>query len=97
MFTLENRGDQPIAYWGYSAELPQLWVERKTEGAWEETGWDWCGTGLEVQQLAPGAAVIFEFSFRDDPRPLRLATFVFDPEAPQTREKIWSNAAAPRR
>lgn len=94
-FTLENRSERAIGYWGYAPDAPQLWVERLGESGWETTGWDWCGTGLEQQVLAPGASVRFEFPFLNDARPLRLATHVFDPDLPESLEKIWSDPVSP--
>lgn len=59
---LSNPTFQPIYYAGYEWDNPQQWHQRQIRKRWIDTGWDWCGTGMEIHKLEPQSSVQFELS-----------------------------------
>ena len=72
VFRMKNNSLLPIRYEGYG-KTPQLTYQRWKGDAWEDTVWDWCGTGLGTQYMWPGQSVTFEAS-ADPGVPTRVGT-----------------------
>ena len=56
---VRNVGETTLCYWGYGPDMPQRFDETAGAAGWEASGWDWCGTGLECYEIAPGERVVF--------------------------------------
>lgn len=73
-FEVRNETDRTFYYQGYDGapHLPLSMVQHRRGAAWETCGTAlWCGTGVVLHPLAPGAAVELWLLF-DEPAPTRI-------------------------
>jgi hypothetical protein len=73
--TVKNEGSTTLEYSSAGRSGIQLFQEFEETGGWIPAGWDWCGTGKETQQLAPGEQVGLAVGFSDPRRERMLACF----------------------
>jgi hypothetical protein len=52
--TVTNNGDTTLTYYSGGSKHVQLFQECEQNGEWQMGNWDWCGTGKEYFELAPG-------------------------------------------
>ena len=78
---VRNDGKATLIYYAAGPDHPQLYQECEERGAWRASKWDWCGTGKESFELAPGASVEMEVRFWDRAKRERMLThFMEKPE-----------------
>jgi len=75
--TVANQGTTTLMYSAAASDRRRIacFSEREENGAWRPNGWDWCGTGREVFELAPGKQVDLNFEF-DNPERERVLTML---------------------
>ena len=65
LLELRNPTSQTLYFRGYGPKCPQQWYERQSSGTWKDSGWHWCGTGMELRELAAGQSFEFQVSSAD--------------------------------
>jgi hypothetical protein len=73
--TVRNQGTTILTYSSAGRSGIQLFREFEEWGKWAPAGWDWCGTGKEDFELAPGDQVELAVDFWDIRRERMLACF----------------------
>jgi hypothetical protein len=79
---LSNPTQKSIFFYGYGPEYPQQWYQRRVKDNWRHSGWHWCGTGMELHELAGESLLEFKigvfpeeewhFGGYDDGQPFRV-------------------------
>jgi len=77
--TMGNQGTTTLMYSAAATGRRRVacFSEREENGAWRRNGWEWCGTGREVFELAPGKQVDLYFEF-DNPGRERVLTMFME-------------------
>ncbi len=72
---MANEGTTTLEYYSAGRSHIQLFQEFEDLGEWTPTNWDWCETGKDEFELAPGEQVGLAVDFWDPRRERMLATF----------------------
>lgn len=70
-----NRGATTLTYSAGGRSFIDLFQEFEEGGTWAPATWDWCGTGKETYELAPGDEASLEVNFWDARRERMLGCF----------------------
>jgi hypothetical protein len=73
--TLANEGTTTLTYYAADRSGIQLFQEFEEMGVWTAANWDWCGTGKEDYELAPGKQFELAIDFWDTRRERMVACF----------------------
>ncbi len=89
---LANPSGAAIAYTAYSVESPLYRIQFRRDGEWVEHNVGWfCGTGLGMRELLPGAEAVFSVHTVEGDPPMRIGLDV-DRAGLGGRETVWSDA-----
>ncbi len=103
---LTNPLQKPIFYDGYDQSYPQSWYQRRVRSHWVDTGWHWCGTGMELHELQAESSIEMKVSSRPDENwylsvgdrppyrldaPLRVGV-MYGFNADEIERRLWSGA-----
>jgi len=70
--TAKNTGSTTLQYWSAGKSNIQLFQETHDGTKWSNGGWDWCGTGKELFEIAPDKSVDLILNFWQEDRPVRM-------------------------
>ena len=70
--TAKNTGSTTLQYYSAGKSHIQLFQETHDGTKWTNGGWDWCGTGKELFEIAPDESVDLKLNFWLNDQPVRM-------------------------